>query len=277
MAIDRDTSVFNSAFQALPPVFCEHAPDYGFVLGSGWSEALAPDEVLARVPYAQIPGLGDSTVVGHTGELLLCMIAGRRVVAFRGRHHWYEGYGWTPVIVPIELLRRLGCKTLLLTNAVGGINPAFPPGSVVVLTDHLNLTGLSPLTGPLVAGWGQRFPDQTFVYTPALRERLKNAAQEIGMNMGEGVYAFSSGPAFETPAEIRAYAALGADVIGMSTVPEATVASAAGFAVAALSCITNMAAGTSGQALTHAEVIDEMKRAQLQLARLIRTFVGQQA
>ncbi len=273
--IFRDSAVFNSAFQALPSVFCERAPDCGLILGSGWSDALDPEEVLARVPYDEIPGLGAGAVAGHAGELLLCTLAGRRVAAFCGRRHWYEGAGWTPVVLPVELLRRLGCRTLLLTNAAGGINPAFPPGSVMALADHLNLTGLSPLMGPPVPGWGPRFPDQTALYTPALRARLRASAEAIGLPLAEGVYVFSAGPAFETPAEIRAYAALGADAVGMSTVPEATVAGAAGFAVAAVSCITNLAAGVGGRALTHAEVIDEMARVRPRLARLIRAFLAQ--
>lgn len=272
--IPRDTAIFNRAFAALPPVFAEQAPDCGLILGSGWSEALAPEKILARVPYAEIPGLGAGTVAGHAGELLLCLLAERRVAAFCGRRHWYEGAGWTPVVLPVELLRRLGCKTLLLTNAAGGINPAYAPGSVMALTDHLNFSGLSPLTGPLVPGWGPRFPDQTTLYTPALRARLHAAATASEVGLAEGIYAFAAGPAFETPAEIRAYANLGADAVGMSTVPEATVAGAAGLAVAALSCITNMAAGVSERPLSHAEVIDEMRRVQPRLAQLIRAFLG---
>ncbi|MBM4163884.1 MAG: purine-nucleoside phosphorylase [Lentisphaerae bacterium] len=273
MAPDRDTAVFNAAFQALPAAFCERVPDCALILGSGWSDALAPERVLARLPYADIPGLGASTVSGHSGELLLCTLAGRRVVAFCGRRHWYEGHGWTPVVLPVELIRRLGCQTLLITNAAGGITPALNPGSLLVLTDHLNLTGLSPLTGPLVPGWGLRFPDQTAVYTPLFRARLHAAAAEIGCDLTDGVYVFSPGPAYETPAEIRAFAALGADVVGMSTVPEAMVAHSAGIGVAAVSCVTNMAAGTGGRTLAHAEVIAEMQRVQPLLARLIHAFV----
>ncbi len=273
MESPRDTAVFNVAFQALPAVFCEQSPDCALILGSGWGDALAPEKLLARIPYADIPGLGSSTVAGHAGELLLCMLEGRRVAAFCGRHHWYEGYGWTPVVLPVELIRRIGCRTLLITNAAGGIRRTLRPGSVLSLADHINLTGLSPLTGPTVPGWGARFPDQTAVYTPRLRDRLQNAAHVIGLDLTEGVYAFSPGPAYETPAEIRALAALGADVVGMSTVPEAMVACAAGIAVAAVSCITNMAAGTGGCALSHADVIAEMQRVQPQLASLIRGFV----
>ncbi len=273
MTAHLNAAVFNAAFQALPPVFCERAPDCALILGSGWGEALAPEAVLARVPYSEIPGLGASTVAGHAGELLLCTLAGRRVAAFCGRRHWYEGAGWAPVVLPVELIRRLGCTTLLLTNAAGGINPALRPGSVMALADHLNLSGLSPLVGPTVPGWGPRFPDQTTVYSPELRVKLHAAAQAIGLAIRDGVYVFSSGPAFETPAEIRAYAALGADAVGMSTVPEAMVASATGLRVAALSCVTNMAAGTGRPALTHAEVITEMARVQPHLARLIRAFL----
>jgi inosine/guanosine/xanthosine phosphorylase family protein len=270
---NRDTAIFDAAFQALPAAFCECVPDCALILGSGWGEALAPDKILARVPYADIPGLGASTVSGHSGELILCTLAGRRVAAFCGRRHWYEGNGWTPVVLPVELIRRLGCQSLLITNAAGGINPALRPGSLIALTDHINLSGLSPLTGPLVPGWGPRFPDQTAVYPPPLRDRLHAAAAGIGCDLADGIYVFSPGPAYETPAEIRAFATLGADVVGMSTAPEAMVAHAAGIGVAAVSCVTNMAAGTGGRSLSHAEVIAEMRRVQPRLARLIREFV----
>jgi len=273
MTHNLDTTAFQTAFQALPPVFCEQPPACALLLGSGWGEALAPETVLARLAYADIPGLGSSTVSGHPGELILYEQAGRRVAAFCGRHHWYEGAGWTPVVLPIELLRRLGCRTLLITNAAGGIRRDLRPGSVMALTDHLNLSGLSPLTGPVVPGWGARFPDQTAVYAPELRDRLHAAARESGLTLEEGVYAYSPGPAYETPAEIRALAALGADAVGMSTVPEAAVASACGIGIAAVSCITNMAAGAGSSALSHADVMAAMRRIRPRLARLIEDFI----
>ncbi|NLL83441.1 MAG: purine-nucleoside phosphorylase [Lentisphaerae bacterium] len=270
-----DTALFNCAFQSLPPLFCEQTPACGLILGSGWSDALDPEEVLARLSYSEIPGLGAGSVIGHSGELLLCTISGCRIVAFCGRRHWYEGAGWTPVALPVELLRRLGCQNLLITNAAGGINPTFTPGAVMAIRDHLNFTGLSPLIGPVIPGWGTRFPDQTTLYSQHLRHHLATAANSINLHLNEGVYVYAAGPTFETPAEIRAYAALGADAVGMSTVPEAMIANAAGLAVAAISCITNMAAGVSASALTHNEVIEEMERVKPRLSALIKTFINQ--
>lgn len=265
-----DPIAFEHAAAALPQAFFAEPPVCGLILGSGWSDAFTPDSPPLRIPYSAIPHLGASTVAGHAGELLLMTLHGRRVVAFAGRRHWYEGTGWLPAVLPVELLRRMGTTTLLLTNAAGGISPAMTPGDLMVITDHLNLTGLNPLQGPPVAGWGPRFPDQTHLYDPALADLLHAAADAPH----RGVYAFSAGPSYETPAEIRAYARLGADAIGMSTVPEATVANAAGMRVAALSCITNMAAGIDGPRLTHDEVLQKSREARPRMAAAVERFIA---
>ena len=268
---------FEAAAAALPDLCRDQQPACGLILGSGWSQALTIDTPLLRLPYSAIPGLGASTVVGHAGEFLLFDRHGLRVAAFLGRRHWYEGAGWGPVVLPVELLRRLGTRNLLITNASGGISPSLAPGDLMVIRDHINTVGISPLIGPVVAGWGPRFPDQSQVYSPALIDLLRKAAHDTGAALSDGVYAFTSGPGYETPAEIRAYAGMGADAVGMSTVPEATVANAAGLRTAGLSCITNMAAGISGPHLSHEEVIGQTRKTLPVMATLLDAFLARLA
>jgi purine-nucleoside phosphorylase len=263
------TSLFDSAFNALPAVFRGARPACAMILGSGWSHALASFTPLATCPSAEIPGLGAARVAGHNGELVLFEHAGKTFLAFSGRRHYYEGLGWEPVLIPVEIARRLKIPGLLLTNAAGAINPAFRPGDLMVVTDHLALHGANPLIGPVVEGWGTRFPDLSGVYAT---ERLRNAADAANVAVREGVYVFTTGPTYETPAEIRAYAKLGADAAGMSTVPEAIVAHAAGIRVSAVSCVTNMAAGILGQPLSHDEVLEETRRAKPRMGALVCAF-----
>lgn len=269
-----DMTFFDRAAAALPPVVFERAPDLGILLGSGWGEALTTDRVLARVPYAEIPGLGASTVKGHAGEFVLYERAGRRIAAWCGRRHYYEGVGWEPVVLPIEILRRMGCKTVLLTNASGGINPALKPGDFVILRDHLNLVGQNPLIGAHNPAWGERFPDMSEVYPRPLAELLHACANRLGLRVMDGVYAYTSGPCYETPAEIQAYKAQGADVVGMSTVPEAVFAKACGLQVAGLSLVSNLAAGISRQALNHQEVVAAGAAAKPHMRALVEDFLG---
>ncbi|MEI8241769.1 MAG: purine-nucleoside phosphorylase [bacterium] len=274
MNTDRiNLMMLNMSAATLPPPFIEARPTCGLILGSGWSQAFPSDGLMARVGYDRIAGLGPGTIPGHAGELRLIRKYGVTAVAFCGRRHWYEGEGWTPVVLPVELLRRLGVRDLLLTNAAGGINPSLRSGDLLLLRDHINTSGLNPLQGPLVPGWGTRFPDQSQIYHPALRGLLLAAAQEAAVPLNEGVYAFTAGPSYETPAEIRCYAAMGADAVGMSTVPEAMVANAAGMRVAAVSCISNLAAGLGSPQLGHAEVLAETRRATPQMARLLDGFL----
>lgn len=246
---------FDKTAGYLPDLCFERPPDLGILLGSGWGDALQADEVLLRLPYSEIPGLGASTVKGHPGEFVLYTRGGRRIAAWCGRRHYYEGVGWEPVVLPVEILRRMSCQAVLLTNASGGINPALRPGDFVIIRDHINLTGLSPFMGEHVAEWGERFPDMTEVYAKRLAELLHASANRLGVRVMDGVYAYSSGPCYETPAEIRAYKAQGADVVGMSTVPEAVFAKACGLKVAGLSLVTNLAAGISLRPLAHEEVV----------------------
>ena len=272
-----NTSLFERAAAALPPAFLKQPPDCGLILGSGWGASLLTGRVLARASYRDIPGLGPSTVVGHAGELVLFKKHGIRVAAFLGRHHWYEGLGWEPVVLPVELLRRMGAKNLLVTNAAGGISPSLCPGDLMVIRDHINAAGVNPLIGPLVPGWGPRFPDQSRIYSDELTDLLRKAAHDAEVSLSDGVYAFVTGPGYETPAEIRAYASMGADAVGMSTVPETIVANAAGLRVAGLSCITNMAAGISGPHLSHEEVLAQTRKTGPLMAAPLDAFLARLA
>lgn len=264
---------FDKAADFLPDECFKVPPDLAIVLGSGWGDALRKDNILCRIPYSDIPGMGGTTVTGHTGEFLLYEYAGKRIVAFSGRHHWYEGVGWEAVVMPVELVRRMGCEALLLTNASGGINPALRPGDFVIIRDHINTIAINPLIGPLVEGWGERFPDMTEIYFKRYRELMMGAAHRLGLRVMEGVYAFTSGPVYETPAEIRAYDHMGADIVGMSTVPEAVFAKACGMRVAGISLVANHAAGISSRPLTHTEVIATSEASKPMMAELLDGFI----
>lgn len=268
-----DISVFDKAAGYLPDVCFERAANLGVLLGSGWGDSLVMDNVLARIPYADIPGFGPAKVKGHVGEFIFYERAGKRIAAWCGRRHFYEGAGWEPVVLPIELMRRMGCGAVLLTNASGGINPALRPGDFVIIRDHINLSHASPLVGPHVPEWGARFPDMTEVYNRHLAELLHAGANRLGLRVMDGTYAFNVGPAYETPAEIRAYKAQGADVVGMSTVPEAVFACACGFKVAGLSLVSNLAAGIAMRPLGHDEVIAAGESAKPGMRALIEDFI----
>ena len=247
--LDRAAAVVRQAFP-------NARPSCGLILGSGWGDVLATFTVKGTLPYDQIPGLGRTGVIGHAGRLVWAEAAGLETFVFQGRRHFYEGEGWTPVAIPPFLLKTFGAQRVLLTNAAGGIRADFKPGSLMVLADHLNFMGTNPLIGPHDKVWGERFPDQSKVYDARLRAALLRSGQMAGAHIGEGVYLAGSGPLYETPAEIRMYRTLGADAVGMSTVPEAVLLSAAGIRVAALSCITNLASGISPTPLSHSEVTE---------------------
>ena len=266
-------TIFDSAAEYLPDVCFQDAPDVGILLGSGWGDALKMDEVVTRIKYADIPGLGASTVKGHSGEFVLYRHNGKLIAAWCGRRHYYEGAGWEPVVMPIEILRRMGCSTVLLTNASGGINPALRPGDFVIIRDHINLVGVNPLIGPHIEEWGERFPDMSEVYTKRLAELLHASANRLGLRVMDGVYAYSSGPCYETPAEIQAYKAQGADVVGMSTVPEAVFAKSVGMKIAGLSLVSNLAAGISRRPLNHEEVIAASAMARAKMSEFIEDFL----
>jgi len=251
-----------------------YQPELAIVLGSGLG-ALA-DSAEARngitIPFTDLPGFPAPTVEGHGGKLVFCEFEGRNVVLQAGRFHFYEGHPMPLVVSPMRLYGRLGVKTVMLTNAAGALNPAFGVGELMALTDHINFFGTNPLIGPNV-GPGPRFPDMTAIYDAELRSHLLACAQQLGQTVREGVYLGLTGPSYETPAEIRAFRLLGADAVGMSTVPEAIVARQEGMRVAGISCLCNMGAGILPQALTHKEVLEAGAAAAGRFEALIRAFV----
>lgn len=249
-------------------------PDLAIVLGSGLGSLAESPEAQAgtTVAFTDLPGFPAPTVAGHGGKLVFCEFEGRKVVLQAGRFHFYEGHSMALVTAPMRIYGRLGVKAVLLTNAAGALNPAFGVGELMALTDHINLFGTNPLIGPNL-GPGPRFPDMTAVYDPALRAQLQAGARHLGQTLREGVYLGLTGPSYETPAEIRAFRALGADAVGMSTVPEALVARQEGLRVAGISCLCNMAAGLLPQPLTHQEVLDAGAAAAGRFEALVRTFV----
>ena len=257
----------DSAAEAVRKKWPDASPRCGIILGSGWGEA-AEQSGGREMAYDSIPGLGRPGVMGHAGKLLLRSINGMEVVIFQGRRHWYEGDGWTPVVLPVYLLHALGAGTVLLTNAAGGIREDLKPGTLMAVSDHINMLGSNPLIGPHNPKLGTRFPDQTQIYDQALRDRLMRSGADA-----EGVYVAAMGPSFETPAEIRQYRAMGADAVGMSTVPEAIVANALGLRVAGLSCICNWAAGISPTRLTHEDVTKTAAETMPRMKQAIAAFL----
>lgn len=270
-----DKLFFDKAFDSLPKEITSSKPICSFVLGSGWNKAIEGMNVLYELPYDKIPGLGAATVIGHSGKLVLAEVAGgKTALVFCGRRHWYEGVSMESVVMPVEISRRLGVKNILLTNASGGISAGLKPGDMVILNDHLRLgAALSPLRGEHNPEWGDRFPDQSNVYNMQHIALLKNCAKKLNIKITEGVYVFACGPMFETPAEIRAYRTLGADVVGMSTVPEAIFASACGMNVAALSFVSNYAAGLSEESLAGTDVVECAKQHEKDMAAIIVEFL----
>jgi purine-nucleoside phosphorylase len=249
-------------------------PVAGIVLGSGLDAIASELTGAVAIPFEDLPGWPAATAPGHAGRLLLGRLAGVPTVLLQGRLHVYEGNDPGLVVQPVLLMGRLGARIIVLTNAAGGVNPGYRPGTLMVIADHLNLTGRSPLLGPNAEEIGPRFPDLTDVYSPALRARLHAAAADEGLILEEGVYAGLLGPSYETPAEVRMLRGLGADAVGMSTVLEAIACRWAGLEVAAVSLVTNPGAGYSGQPLAHEEVLAAADVAGPGLARVIRRFVA---
>ena len=246
-------------------------PTLAFVLGSGFHHVLHHLDVDARIAYSKLPGFPKTTVTGHSGELLIGKLAGTPVIILSGRAHFYEGYTMDQATFAVRVLAACGVKDLLLTNAAGGINKAFRAGDFMLLTDHINLMGANPLRGAALLGF-PRFVDLTTAYDLALNKTITAAAKKNKTKLQRGVYLAVSGPSYETPAEIKAFARLGADAVGMSTVPETIVARQCGLRVAAISCITNLAAGISKSPLAHAEVLETAERVKTTGANLLKTF-----
>ena len=252
----------------------ELAPTVGVVLGSGlgaWADGLGS---LVRVPYADVPHMARSSVVGHAGNLCLGQVGAVPVACLQGRVHLYEGHALDRVVFGVRLLARLGCRAVVLTNAAGGLEPAWSPGDLMLVTDHLNLMGKNPLAGPNEAALGPRFPDMTQAYDRELSELARVAARETGVALREGVYAGLLGPTYETPAEIRMLRTLGATAVGMSTVPEVIALRHMGVRAAAVSCITNLAAGLSPTLLDHSEVEATAAKARDRFTALLSAWVA---
>jgi len=246
-------------------------PTLAIVLGSGFHHALSELRPEAEVSYARLPGFPPVGVSGHAGQLLIGRLGGTPVMMLSGRAHYYEGHPMTLVTFAVRALAAYGIRDVLLTNAAGGLNRSFRPGDFMVLTDHINLMGVNPLRGAPVEGL-PRFVDLTRAYDEGLRRLLRRAGQACEAKLRTGVYLAVSGPSYETPAEIRAFARLGADAVGMSTVPEAIVARQCGMNVAAVSCITNLAAGRGRETLSHAEVLATAERVKNLAAQLLKYF-----
>ncbi|NQU41337.1 MAG: purine-nucleoside phosphorylase [Lentisphaerae bacterium] len=248
-------------------------PTVAAVLGSGWGAALDDWRIEQTLAYESIPVLGSSAVKGHAGKLHLADADSHTCLIFQGRRHWYGCTAWDPIIFPVYLAHCLGVRTILLTNAAGGIRDDLDPGDLMVIDDHINAMGANPLRGPHQPDWGPRFPDLTRLYTPALQGQLMHAAATVDVVLKQGTYLAVSGPSYETPAEVRAYATMGAAAVGMSTVPEAIVAGALGMRVAGLSCITNRAAATGNEALSHDEVIAITAAATPRMRAVVGAFI----
>ncbi|HLL17104.1 MAG TPA: purine-nucleoside phosphorylase [Pyrinomonadaceae bacterium] len=243
------------------------------VLGSGLG-AFADDlEDAVAIPYEEIPGFARSTVEGHAGRLVLGKIAGLPVIVQQGRFHFYEGYALDEVTFPIRVVGLLGIKSLVLTNAAGGLNNSFKQGALMLISDHLNLMGTNPLLGANEPRFGARFPDMSDVYDREFQEAAVGEAQEMEIELKRGIYAALTGPSYETPAEIRMLRALGADAVGMSTVPEAIVARHMGIKVLGISCITNMAAGVLDRPIDHAEVMETGEQVRVTFTELLRRTI----
>lgn len=248
-------------------------PDIALVLGSGLSSLADELEGGLRIPYDELPGMPVSTAPGHVSEMVAGSLSGKRVLILKGRFHRYEGYAMEQVVAPVRLLKYLGCTRLFLTNAAGGVNETYSPGDLMIIADHLNSSGVSPLRGRNDDTLGPRFPDLTDCWSRDLRRYLRAAASNLSIPMHEGVYFWTSGPSFETPAEIRMARAVGADAVGMSTVPEAVAAAQCGIRTAGVSLISNMAAGILDQPITAEEVMEAGRRVRSELSRLIREFL----
>ena len=248
-------------------------PAAAIILGSGLGGLAARIANAVHIPFAEIPGFHATTVAGHRGELICGTLGGREVAALAGRFHMYEGHDARAAAFPARVVRALGAKVLFISNAAGGIRRSFAPGDLMIIQDHLNLMFRNPLLGAVQRG-DQRFPDMSAAWSPRLIALLNDSARAVGVPVQSGVYAGLPGPSYETPAEVRMLATLGADAVGMSTVPEAIAAAAMGMEVAGVSLITNAAAGISGAPLSHADVVDAGVEAGERFAKLVEEFVS---
>ncbi|WCN36857.1 purine-nucleoside phosphorylase [Aneurinibacillus uraniidurans] len=248
-------------------------PEIGLILGSGLG--VLADEITDAVyiPYGDIPHFPISTVEGHKGQLVIGQLHGKTVVAMQGRFHYYEGHGLDAVTFPVHVMKAIGVTSIIVTNAAGGVNESYEAGDLMLISDHLNLTGRHPLIGPNDEAIGVRFPDMSAAYCPKLRMLARQVAERRGIKLQEGVYAGMLGPSYETPAEIRMIRILGGDAVGMSTVPEVIVARHIGLRVLGISCISNMAAGILPQPLSHDEVMETAEKVKHTFLTLVKEIV----
>ncbi len=250
------------------------APVIGLILGSGLGGIAEKIENKMEIPYSEIPNFRRSTAMGHKGCFVYGSLNGATVICMQGRLHYYEGYSMEDIVLPVRVMKLLGVKTLIVTNAAGGINFSFNAGDLMLIEDHINFMGYNPLIGSNIDELGPRFCDMTYAYTPVLRHIAAETAEKLAIELKRGVYLACSGPSFETPAEIRAFRAMGADAVGMSTVPEVIAASHCGLNVLAFSLITNMAAGVKNQPLSGEEVIEAGAEKSQILQKLIFEIIG---
>lgn len=246
----------------------------GIVLGSGLGTFVDKMDDITEISYDDIPNFPVTTVEGHSGKLVLGKVAGRHVLAMKGRFHYYEGYDVSQVVFAVRVFKLMGIDKLIVTNAAGGINKGFKPGDLMLINDHISFFAPSPLRGKNLNEFGLRFPDMSEAYDGGWIKSAKAAAKDIGIEIKEGVYAYMQGPMYETPAEIRALGILGADAVGMSTVPEVIAARHAGIKVLGISCITNMAAGILNQPLNHMEVINTARDVEKKFAGLVEKIIA---
>ena len=252
-------------------------PKIGLILGSGLG--VLADEIIepVKIPYNEIPDFPVSTVEGHAGQLVFGDLNGVDVVAMQGRFHYYEGYSFDKVTFPVRVMKELGVEILIVTNAAGGVNESFTPGDLMLISDHINNMGSNPLIGPNDSKLGVRFPDMSEAYAKDLRKAAKEIAQQLNINVKEGVYVGNTGPTYETLAEVRLLRVLGGDAVGMSTVPEVIVARHAGLKVLGISCISNMAAGILDQPLNHEEVIETTEKVKKDFLQYVKALVKNMA
>jgi purine-nucleoside phosphorylase len=250
-------------------------PQIAAILGSGLGSFADELSDAIRIPYTIIPFFPRSTAIGHAGQMVIGYVGEVPVAAMQGRVHLYEGYSAQQVAFPVRVLGRMGIRTVVVTNAAGGINSEYKQGALVLINDHINLQGQNPLVGPNDDRFGLRFPDMTQAYSKPLREIARRAAQKMGRNLAEGVYAALLGPSYETPAEIRYLRSIGADLVGMSTIPEVIVAGHMGVRVLAISCVTNMAAGLLDNPLSHVEVLETTERVRGDFVALLRAVIAE--
>ncbi|MGL5692543.1 MAG: purine-nucleoside phosphorylase [Peptostreptococcaceae bacterium] len=249
-------------------------PQIGLILGSGLGVLADEIENPVKIKYNEIPNFPVSTVEGHAGCLVIGNLEGKTVIAMQGRFHYYEGYSQQEITFPVRVMKDLGVETVVVTNAAGGANKSFKPGDLMIIKDHINLSGSNPLMGPNENKFGPRFPDMSTAYQAKYVSLVKECAKDLDMEVQEGVYAFFSGPTYETPAEVRMAQILGADAVGMSTAPEVIVASHCGMEVVGISCITNMAAGILDQPLDHEEVIETTQKVKSEFLSLVKAVVN---